>query len=353
MVSKIRVSKIGAQSGGCAFSRGALYELLSNPIYVGEIRHKTERHPGQHEPIVGRELWEKAQQKLREQAAHPRGLSTKPVPSPLAGKLFDESGEPLYVCGATKHQRRYRYYVSRRLTRSSAHEVQDGWRLAALEIERSVVMATAQILKDHAGINAVLNDAGVSSADLASAFKAIGILRGQIESGREIEPGVLSAIERVDLRKDGFNLAINLAPLISHKAVPDGARLTITKSVPLLLKRRGVELRIVLKGEATSTVRTDPTLIKAIARGRRWFTELASNAAADTLEIAKREGLRDSYVRRLIPLALLAPAIVEAICAGSQPPDLTAEELTRRAELPITWDDQQRELGIGFGTPSN
>jgi hypothetical protein len=120
-----------------------------------------------------------------------------------------------------------------------------------------------------------------------------------------------------------------------------------------LLKRRGVELRIVLDGGATSTVRTDPTLIKAIARGRRWFTELASNAAADTLEIAKREGLRDSYVRRLIPLALLAPAIVEAICAGSQPPDLTAEELTRRSALPITWDNQQRELGIGFGNPSN
>jgi hypothetical protein len=31
----------------------------------------------------------------------------------------------------------------------------------------------------------------------------------------------------------------------------------------------------------------------------------------------------------------------------------TAEELTRRAELPITWDNQQRELGIGLGNPSN
>jgi len=50
---------------------------------------------------------------------------------------------------------------------------------------------------------------------------------------------------------------------------------------------------------------------------------------------------------------LLAPAIVEAICAGSQPPDLTAEELTRCSALPITWDNQQRELGIGFGNPSN
>jgi Recombinase len=35
-----------------------IYELLSNPVYIGEIRHRKERHPGQHEPIVERELWE-------------------------------------------------------------------------------------------------------------------------------------------------------------------------------------------------------------------------------------------------------------------------------------------------------
>ena len=52
------------------------------------------------------------------------------------------------------------------------------------------------------------------------------------------------------------------------------------------------------------------------ARGYRWFRQLASGIAADTLEIAKREGVGDSYVRRLVPLALLAPEIIEAICAG-------------------------------------
>src|SRR5207253_9971890 len=41
--SKIRVSKDGVESGGQAFSRGALYALLRNPIYVGEIRHKAGR----------------------------------------------------------------------------------------------------------------------------------------------------------------------------------------------------------------------------------------------------------------------------------------------------------------------
>ena len=57
--SKVRVSRNGIKSGGCRFSRGALYELLANPIYIGEIRHKQERHPGQHEAILSKELWEK------------------------------------------------------------------------------------------------------------------------------------------------------------------------------------------------------------------------------------------------------------------------------------------------------
>jgi hypothetical protein len=62
MVSKRRTSARGVHSGGRPFSRGALYALLSNPIYVGEIRHKDLRHPGQHQPILDRELWERTQQ---------------------------------------------------------------------------------------------------------------------------------------------------------------------------------------------------------------------------------------------------------------------------------------------------
>jgi pimeloyl-ACP methyl ester carboxylesterase len=86
-----------------------------------------------------------------------------------------------------------------------------------------------------------------------------------------------------------------------------------------------------------------------------WFIVTADDrvvsAELQTTE-AKRMGARTTVLQSS-HMSLLAPAIVEAICAGSQPPDLTAEELTRRAELPITWDNQQRELGIGFGNPSN
>src|SRR5258708_36987573 len=106
MIAKIRLSRNGNRSGGKTFSRGALYELLSNPIYIGEIRHREERHPGQHEPIMDRELWERAQRQLRDQAARCRTRAIRAGPSPLAGKLFDQDSEGLYVAGAAKGDRR-------------------------------------------------------------------------------------------------------------------------------------------------------------------------------------------------------------------------------------------------------
>jgi hypothetical protein len=66
IVSKIRVSKNGTRLGGRSFSRGALYELLANPIYIGEIRHKKVRHPGPHEAIVDRQTWEEVPRRLRD-----------------------------------------------------------------------------------------------------------------------------------------------------------------------------------------------------------------------------------------------------------------------------------------------
>jgi site-specific DNA recombinase len=112
----VRVAKNGRRSGGNLFFRGALYELLSNPIYIGEIRHKGVRHSGLHEPIIDRELWKSAQLLLRSHAAArhtPR--ARKSATSPLTGRLFDESGQSLTPSHAVKGERRYRYYVSRNL----------------------------------------------------------------------------------------------------------------------------------------------------------------------------------------------------------------------------------------------
>jgi hypothetical protein len=146
--SKVRVAKNGKTSGGNSFFRGALYVLLSNPIYIGEIRHKGVRHPGLHEPIVDRELWEKTQLLLRSQAVR-GGSRTKAVASPLMGRLIDESGQSLTPSHAVKGERRYRYYVSRSLIRGTADSTGRAWRLPAPEIERTVAASACQILSER------------------------------------------------------------------------------------------------------------------------------------------------------------------------------------------------------------
>jgi site-specific DNA recombinase len=119
IVSKQRVSKTGARSGGARFGRGALYQMLANPIYVGEIQHKRISHPGQHEPIIARSMWQRVQEMLKQGAARQGGGTCRTTPGLLTGKLFDENGEPLYACAAKKGDRCYRYFVSRKLIRGA------------------------------------------------------------------------------------------------------------------------------------------------------------------------------------------------------------------------------------------
>src|SRR6202046_2664849 len=98
VLSKQWASRGGVRHGGYAFGRGALYHLLANPIYVGEIRHKNVSYPGQHEAIIERATWDRVQEMLSKKAAHPRGQTVRKGGGLLMGKLFDESGERMYIC---------------------------------------------------------------------------------------------------------------------------------------------------------------------------------------------------------------------------------------------------------------
>jgi hypothetical protein len=63
-------------------------------------------------------------------------------------------------------------------------------------------------------------------------------------------------------------------------------------------------------------------------------------------DVAGIEGIDSSYISRLLPLAFLAPDIVEAIARGTQPPDLTAKKLIRDIDLPLAWRAQRQILGF-------
>ncbi|MDO8431087.1 MAG: recombinase family protein [Candidatus Binatus sp.] len=349
IVSKIRVSKSGSSSGGRSFSRGALYELLANPIYIGEIRHKKVRHPGQHEAIVDRQTWEKVQRRLRDQTARDGTPQIKAAGNVLTGRLFDEKGKPLYSTGAKgRHGGRYRYYVSRELVRGGRSSVgkEKSWRLAAPELEQSVVVSVCRILNDHAAIATTLQEAGVSSTEIDSVLKATEAKSVWLESGPQAASTVAELVKRVDLRKNGIEISMNLEPLLPPESMVRRAPLlTFSRFVPLQMKRRGVAMRLVIGG-GVSTRKTDPTLLKAVARAHKWFNELASGRAAFTREIAAREGVNERFVRRLIPLAFLSPTIVQAIAYGRHPADLTGEALSRGINIPVEWDKQRVALAF-------
>jgi site-specific DNA recombinase len=346
IVSKIRISKKGTKSGGCSFSRGALYELLANPIHIGEIRHKQERYPGQHEAILPRELWERVQQRLRANAARGRQSSTCAIASSLAGKIFDADGEPLYAQGAAKAGRRYRYYVSRSLVNGYLSDDRKGWRLAAPELERAVAIAAQHILSDRAGMLEVLERSDLQSPDVRATIESTSALRRRLENEADTKAFMVELIDRIELRDDGVRVTLKIQVPCSRAGVQTNSILSLSRFVPLKMKRRGVETRIIIAAGNEPPREVDSALLKAVARARVWFDELASGRVHSLAEIARNEGIAKRYVERLSRLAFVAPAIVEAICQRQQPAELNAETLLNRIDLPLEWPAQRNALCI-------
>lgn len=257
-----------------------------------------------------------------------RGLHPKPGRGGLAAR-------PRPPKHAVKNGRRYRYYVSRRLAAGDdgvkCQRVDPAWRLPAREIERVVSEAVRSLLTDPAELARCAREAGVAQRSIPELLGNAGLRKG--------EP--LEQVDRVDLGAERIKILINLRDLL-----PDEVQLHHT--VPMTMRRRGVESRLVIEGDraGSGAPGLDPALVKAIARGRQWFQNLVSGRAASLVEIAKAEGITESYVGRLIPLAFLAPDIVESVLAGNQPVHVTTELLTKRVDLPTDWEEQMSLLGF-------
>src|SRR5437868_3905736 len=136
--SKLRTSASGRISGGKSFARGALYLILQNRIYQGEIVHNEKSYRGEHEPIIDQPLWDAVQAQLAGNAAQRNDGGKTRQPSLLAGMLFDDDGNRMTPSHAVKKGTRYRYYVSRPLITKDRTDDSAGLRIPAAEIEQLV-----------------------------------------------------------------------------------------------------------------------------------------------------------------------------------------------------------------------
>ena len=340
----------GAERGGKPFSRGHLYTLLSNPIYTGQIAHKGALYPGQQAAVIDEESWSTVRDQLAANTSNHRRRAKAAEPSLLAGLLVDARGERLTPSHAVKKGRRYRYYVSAALITDAGTDRAQGWRLAAREIEDAVIRILADALTSPASLVERIAAAGMPSDELrkllgraARTAAALGGSPGeQVKLVREL-------VEKIVVDEKTIIIKLRLGPLLggdvpsSASETASGSAVELTAAVAF--KHRGIETRLVLPGLAQQDRRSrcDPALIKAIARGRAWFEEIAMGRARSLKELAKRDGISRRYIRRLIGLAFLSPELIEAILQGRQPVALTATRLTE-LDLPLDWTEQHKLL---------
>ncbi|MFP6710913.1 MAG: hypothetical protein VB913_04365 [Rhodospirillales bacterium] len=147
---------------------------------------------------------------------------------------------------------------------------------------------------------------------------------------------IQNLITRIALYSDRISIQINASQFCETSG-------SINFEIPMEMRRRWVESKIILLPNNTSA--PDEKLIKLIADTRHWFEQLTSSNASSVREIAKQNGIDENDVSRFLPLAFLAPNIVETILAGKQPAELTVEKLKRLKSLPVSWKEQNQSLG--------
>ncbi len=344
--SKRRVSRAGKISGGKPFSRGALYLLLRNVLYIGRVPHRGNTYPGQHEAIVGEETFHRTQHLLNANAP-PRSGTPKPVAyGPLlAGRLFDMHGRRLSPTHTTKDSRRYRYYVSKAET--SAGTAVPLVRVPAGELESLVVARLHAFLDDRRAVHDAFGELGISARELDCGIERAGQFAQEIEgsSGACRARVVSELVSQVGVAEDEIRIDVALRWLLgstgTNAGAPDDAIWRLT--LPARLGRRTREVRLMLP-PPRSRQRRDPRLIKLVVRAyeaRRAFEAANGRSVA---EVSQACGYEAGYFAVLVKLSYLCPSITSAILDGRQPEYLTRQRLARIRQLPCDWDEQRRLL---------
>src|SRR5690606_31758756 len=139
--------------------RSSLYALLTNPLYVGKVKHKSNLYQGEHEAIITPELFDKVGATLRRNG-RTGGIEVRNrYGALLKGLMFCPSCNRTMVHSFTgRGGKRYRYYTCTQAIKSGRKSCPTG-SLPAAEIERVVVDQVRGIAGDAALREEVLRQA--------------------------------------------------------------------------------------------------------------------------------------------------------------------------------------------------
>lgn len=349
VVSKRRTNRHGRISGGTSFSRGALYNILRNPIYIGRVRHKEELHAGLHEAIVEDATWHAVQTQLADHGGKKINSERQPAKRILDAVLFDSKGRVMRTTYAsksirsegTKRTKRYWYYTTATISSEDAVGVE---RLPADEIERVVLNGLREQLADRSWLADQINGQASNASHVADILREIIKYRAKTDGcdDNALIQTFSSLMDRIDAQKNHLRVSVNLTAMVEPDV--DSNPMLAAFDIPFQKRQNGRAKPIVIA--AKEAPKQDPDLIALVADARRWARELLEGKALSVQEITERENLRSGSVSRILPLAWLAPDISAAILEGRQPKHLTAKTLRTLPELPADWAKQRQILGF-------
>ena len=303
----VRINGGGRSTGGGLFSRGHIYKILSNPIYVGRIAHKGQVHEGQQAPIVTQDLWNNVRQSLADHLGSARTNRTRQSSDALlTGKLYDDSDRRMNPTWARKGSRRWRYYVSQPAQQGGKSKGASILRVPAADVEKLVAEAVGHL----------------SSSDTSL-------------------PDIRNLIDRVVISR--ASIRIHLSDVADGS---DGAKiLTLPWTRPSPYRKREI---IQGADDAKTYGRPMPAnaraiLVEALCDAHRWLKELLSDPCLTLESLASREDKTVRSIRMTLSLTFLAPEIVNAAVQGRLPRGFG---LKRLVDLPMAWSDQWRTLGL-------
>jgi site-specific DNA recombinase len=325
-------TRAGDWTGGVVFTRGALYRVLTNRLYLGEIVHKEKTHPGVHPPILDAETFDQVQQALEANRVT-WGVKRSPAGrGMLMGRIFGEQAEamiPSTSYGA--NGRRYRYYVSSIVLKGRGAP-------APGQIVRLAANATEALVADQ--IRRLLDrPAGEAASDCLKELQRFDIgsdhLRLTLAGGDE---------GQIDRRLRTINRRARPGEVAF--IAPNGQSIVV--ELPVRAKLRGGAARVEAPNGLPPTPnrrRQDRRLWAALRKAHKALRVLQASPWQSASVLAAGAAPESSYARRLCRLGYLAPDIQLAILEGRQPGGLTLQSLLN-TDIPIGWQDQRRTLGF-------
>jgi site-specific DNA recombinase len=343
VLSKRHAGGSGKPRGGTPFTRGALYNLLRNVTYIGQVGHKGESHPGQQDAILDRAVFDKAQEILAANRSHSSVGARASYPSLLTGMLVDERGEVLSPSHSTKGTKRFRYYFAR--------QPGDGGRrlrVPARELERLVITTLTDWLGDEHGLEGLYASASPDAEGLQALLFTARRVGQELASAtpsrqRELLQVLVSAIA---VTGEKVRITVALEGLGDLAQIPQGQLSSETPvlTAPCKLVRRSREVRLAVAPGKCEQDRIDPSLIKLAVKAHAARAALFAGEGASLADVARSQGHEVHYFAVLVKLSYLAPDLIEAILEGRQPLRLDRQALARIRQLPMDWAEQRTTI---------